>query len=48
LQQIIKFGASHTIQKKISECNLVESKETENSESEDAEIAGENDVDCIF
>jgi hypothetical protein len=27
---------------------LVESKETENSESENAKIAGENNVDCIF
>jgi hypothetical protein len=27
---------------------LVESKETESSESENAKIAGENNVDCIF
>jgi hypothetical protein len=30
------------------ECNLVESKETESSESENAKIAGESNVDCIF
>jgi hypothetical protein len=33
---------------KTSDCNLVESKETESSESENAKIAGENNVDCIF
>jgi hypothetical protein len=31
-----------------SECDLVESKETESSESENANIADENDDDCIF
>jgi hypothetical protein len=32
----------------MSECNLVESKETGSSESENAKIAGENNVNCIF
>jgi hypothetical protein len=34
--------------KNVKEYNLVESKETESSGSENAEIAGENNVVCIF
>jgi hypothetical protein len=45
---VMKAGVSCTIQKQTSECNLVESKETESSQSENAKIAGENNVDCIF
>jgi hypothetical protein len=33
---------------KCQECNLVESKETESSESGNAKITDEIDVDCIF
>jgi hypothetical protein len=33
---------------KTSQCNLIESKETENSEIENAKIADENNVHCIF
>jgi hypothetical protein len=44
---VMKVGVSCTIQKKTSDCNLVASKETEISESENAKIAGENNVDCI-
>jgi hypothetical protein len=33
---------------KCQECNLVESKEIESSGSENAKLAGENNVDCIF
>jgi hypothetical protein len=33
---------------KCQECNSVESKETERSESDSAKIAGENNADCNF
>jgi hypothetical protein len=36
------------IRNKLSECNLIEFKETESLESENAKIAGENIVDCTF
>jgi hypothetical protein len=32
----------------MSDCNSVEPKETESSESENAKIMGENNVDCLF
>jgi hypothetical protein len=34
--------------KKTSECNLDEFKETESSESENAKIVSENNIDCFF
>lgn len=33
---------------KMSECTLVECKETESSESENEKLAGENDINRIF
>jgi hypothetical protein len=33
---------------KTSECNFVESKENESSKNENAKIAEENNVGCIF
>jgi hypothetical protein len=36
------------IRNKLSECNLVEFKETKSLESENAKITGENNGDCNF
>jgi hypothetical protein len=44
----MKVGVSCTIQKQNIRVQLVESKVTESSESENAKIAGENNIDCIF
>jgi hypothetical protein len=41
-------GVSCMIQKKKSECNVVESKETESSETENAKTASGNIVYSIF
>jgi hypothetical protein len=43
----MKFGVSWS-RNKMSKCNLVEYNESDSLESENANIAGENNVDCIF
>jgi hypothetical protein len=44
----MNVGVSCTIQKQTSECNLVESKETESSERESAKIAVEKMLTAFF